>query len=64
MHACLTGQRALPASAPFAHLTAVLVCPLRAGCRGAQFVTSKSSEMNVTFPVSEAEDAEWVSDGS
>lgn len=28
--------------------------------RDAQIVTSKSSEMNVTFPVSEAEDAEWV----
>ena len=26
-----------------------------------QMVTSKSSEMNVTFPVSEAEDADWVS---
>jgi adenylyl cyclase-associated protein len=29
-------------------------------CRGAQVVTSKSSEMNVTFPVSEAEDADWI----
>lgn len=29
-------------------------------CRDAQIVTSKSSEMNVTFPVSEAEDADWV----
>ena len=28
--------------------------------REAQIVTSKSSEMNVTFPVSAAEDAEWV----
>lgn len=28
--------------------------------REAQLVTSKSSEMNVTFPVSAAEDAEWV----
>lgn len=28
--------------------------------RAAQIVTSKSSEMNVTFPVSAAEDAEWV----
>lgn len=28
--------------------------------REAQLVTSKSSEMNVTFPVSDAEDAEWV----
>lgn len=29
-------------------------------CRGAQFVTSKSSEMNVTFPASDKEDADWV----
>ena len=28
--------------------------------REAQIVTSKSSEMNVTFPVSEAEDADWI----
>lgn len=28
--------------------------------RGARLVTAKSSEMNVTFPVSEAEDADWV----
>lgn len=29
-------------------------------CRSAQIVTSKSSDMNVTFPVSEAEDADWI----
>ena len=28
--------------------------------RDALLTTSKSSEMNVTFPVSEAEDADWV----
>jgi hypothetical protein len=33
-------------------------------CRGAQFVTSKSSEMNVTFPTSDKEDADWVRPGA
>jgi adenylyl cyclase-associated protein len=28
--------------------------------RGAQLVTSKSSEMNVTFPTTDKEDADWV----
>lgn len=29
-------------------------------CRAAQIVTSKSSDMQVTFPLTEAEDADWV----
>ena len=37
-----------------------IVVGLSFASRAAQLVTSKSSEMNVTFPVSEAEDAEWV----
>ena len=31
--------------------------------RGTKIVTSKSSELNVSFPVSDAADADWVSVG-
>lgn len=37
-----------------------IVIGLAWSARDAQIVTSKSSEMNVTFPISEAEDAEWI----
>jgi adenylyl cyclase-associated protein len=37
-----------------------IVVGLSFASRGAQIVTSKSSEMNVTFPVADGADADWV----
>lgn len=56
--ACLQVKQACPSVA--IDKTDGIVVGLAWACRDAQIVTSKSSEMNVTFPVGESEDADWV----